>query len=441
MLKSMLKTMSKSQNTGNGVCNEVKPMLPNIQQPLPQANLQARARRYAMVVSLLFARQNLTGKLATAHRGARHLSLGIRLTDPTQLDRALALSEPLALSAGTSAVLAQRLEGIVSYQFELPQAQWEFYNRADLPTLAAVGLAEQRRPVTFELDPPHVLVAGTTGSGKSETLKSILIALLTTHEPGSLGLVLVDPHRDYTDFTNAAHLLMPIAHEPGDIAAALTWAVDELARRKEADTKDAPTLIVAIDEADIALSDRRNLEAARIISKQARKFGIHLFVSTQKPTHADLPGILDMLLNRYVGLVSDGRMSATLTGHAGLQAHRLTGKGDFLRVIGATCQRFQVAMATTQDYEQLPRAEVRPAPVVSPDLILLPADKPTGRPPLDVDPIIAARYFWRNPEAISITMARELFNLSRTGHDLHKKFVSEFIAELRRLKAASQIGA
>ncbi|MBE7469624.1 MAG: hypothetical protein DPW09_17805 [Anaerolineae bacterium] len=402
-------------------------------------NLQGRARRYAIVINLLYGRVGLAGSLKAAHRGARHLSLGVRLSDPTQLDRALKLAEPLALHAGTENVLAQRDGGLVFYQFQLAQGFWEQYTRADVSGLA-VGLAESRRPVLFDLDPPHALVAGTTGSGKSETLKSILLALLTTYTPQELGVILVDPHRDYSDFANVAHLVMPIANEPGDIRQALAWANNELAHRKAEDIKEGRAIVIAVDEADLALADKMNLEAAKNIAKQARKYRVHLIVSTHKPLHSDLPGILDMLINRFIGLVSDAKISATLTGHAGLQAHKLTGKGDFLHIAGAICERFQVAMATRQDYEALPRTEVKPVEVNALDLLTLPPEKPIGRPTLEVDPVIAAQYFWRNPNSISIAMARELFNLSRNGHDLHKKFVLDFITELRRLRAAAQLG-
>ncbi len=323
----------------------------------------------------------------------------------------------------------------------MPGGYWEAYTRADVNGLT-VGLAERRRPVLFEFDPAHCLVAGTTGSGKSETLKSILIALLTHYGPADLGLILIDPHREYTDFNHAAHLVLPIAHEPGDIRRALAWINQELANRKENDARPGRLIVVAVDEADLALGDRQNLAIAQNLAKQARKFRLHLLIATQKPLHSDLPGILDNLGNRFVGLVTDAKMSATLTGQAGLFAHKLTGKGDFLHVTGPTVDRFQVAQATAADFARLPRAELT-APVVSQvDVIDLPgpADKPVGRPALEVNPVVAARYFWANPESVSIAMARDMFGLTRTGHELHKAFAMEFINELKRLRAA-RIGA
>ncbi len=264
--------------------------------------------------------------------------------------------------------------------------------------------------------------------------------------------ILIDPHRDYTDFNHAAHLIMPIAHEPGDIRRALAWVNQELINRKADDNRAGRVIVVAVDEADLALSDRQNLAIAQNLAKQARKFRLHLLIATQKPLHSDLPGILDNLGNRFVGLVVDAKMSATLTGQAGLAAHKLTGKGDFLHVTGPQVDRFQVAQATTADFARLPRAEIA-APVVGPvDIIDWPGpaddyasypvgDKPVGgRPALEVSPAIAARYFWANPESVSIAMARDMFGLTRTGHELHKAFALEFINELKRLRAA-KIGA
>lgn len=418
----------------------------NAAQAAGPAGLPNRARRYAGVISLLFGRLELTGTLKTARRGARHLSLGVRLADPTRLDRAIGLAEPLALHTAAPAVIAGREAGLVVYQFQLAQGYWEYYTRADLPSAEAIGLAEQHRPVVFRLDPPHTLVAGTTGSGKTEAIKSMLIALMA-YRPDELGLILIDPHRDFGDFANAAHLIIPVACEAEEISHALRLVNQELARRKAEGIKDGKLWVVVIDEASdpASLGDKRggfndeNLVIIKQIGAQARKFRIHLVLGTQKPSHTDLPGVFDLLNNRLVGLVADARLSAALTGQAGLQAHKLTGKGDFMHVVGPDYERFQVAVAGRQDFDRLERAESPPALVI-PDLIELPLEpepKPAGgRPPLRVDPVVAANYYWRHPDSISIPMAKELFGLSRDGHGLHKDFVTEFINEVYRLRAA-----
>lgn len=405
-------------------------------------NLKRRARTLSTIVLMLLQKENLTGATITqAHRGARHLSLGVRLTNPTELDKALKLAEAIALSSNSENVIAQRHTGLILYQFQLVQGYWESYTRADLPTPAAVGLAEQRRPISFELDPPHALIAGTTGSGKSETLKSVLLSLMGSYSPAEMSLILVDPNHDYGDFDNAAYLALPRASDKASIRQALSYANQELVNRLESNNRSGKLLVVAIDEAESenALGDAVNLEFARNIAKQGRKYRIHLLIASTKPTQKTLAGLVDQTLNRFVGLVADAHESARLTGHSGLDAHKLTGKGDFIHVAGPSIARFQVALATQKDFDSLPRAEIRPVETISPDLIILPDDPETsagGRPPIQVDPVQAARYFWHNPYTISRAMAAEKLGLSRTAHELHKTFTIQFADELKRLRKA-----
>lgn len=417
-------------------------------QPTFSANqVSSRARRFATVIQLLYTQRGLRGKLQTLDRAARHLSFGVRLFDPMQLDSALKLAEPMALSCGVNAVLAQRVEGVVSYQIELSQAFWEFYNRADLPTPAAVGLGERRRPILFELDPAHTLVAGATGSGKSEALKSILLSLINSFTPAELGLVLIDPHNDYSDFANEAHLVISIARDPQEITSALAWANQELARRKAEDIRDGKTIVVAIGEAAESLAKSVNLQAAQNIARQARKYHVHLVCETQKPTASDLPGIFDNLLNRFIGQLSDAKVSANVTGHSGLQAHKLTGKGDFIHLAGPEVRRFQVAIATGWDFRQLERGEIAPVTVDPVDLVDLPGEFTEGLPQRGrpefrpCDPELMAFYFFHDPRQVSRDMARQVLNLTRTQHEAYKDFVMRFVAAYLKFKNQKQIGA
>jgi hypothetical protein len=375
--------------------------------------LQRRARFYAHILSILFQSQNLAGgRLATASRGARHLSLGIKLSDPTELDKALKLAESLALASNTEAVLSQRQLGLIIYQFQLAQGFWQSYTRADLPSNKAVGLAEKRQPVEFDLSPlPHSLIAGTTGSGKTETVKSILLSLMAQYSPNELSLVVCDAHGDLPEFENVAHLALPLATTQEEMRQALLFVNQELANRKAENIRDAKIVVLAIDEATETLETEASQAIVKMICREGRKFGIHIILGTQKPSHKDLPGILDLLNNRFVGLVADGKLSANLTGHAGLQAHKLTGQGDFIHIAGLDIKRFQVAQATRQDFERLERAE--------------------GRPKLEVLPHVASWYHFFDNK-ISIGQARER-GISRDSHSLHKGFVSQFMATTQAL--------
>lgn len=404
------------------------------------SNLQYRARFYARVVNLLFIRQQLSGgRLQSVGRAARHLSLGIRLTNPLELDKALKLNEAIALSANAEAVLAQRRAGLVIYQFQLNPALWEAYTRANLPLPQAVGLAEQRQPVSFSFeDEPHALIAGTTGSGKTETIKSALVALMSVYSPVELRLVLCDPNHMLLDFENVAHLALPIARKPAEMQQALLYCRQELARRKAGNIKDEPILCLVLDEATETLTTEADLSIVKSIVKQGRAFRVNAIVGTQRPNQKELPGIIDMLLNRFVGKVANARLSAQLTGHSGLQAHKLTGKGDFIHVAnGDNATRFQVALATRQDFERLERAEIKPVTIDPQTEVHLPAAveaRPVGRPRLEVEPEYLAWYFHHHPERISRNQAQQLLGLSRDRHNLHKHFCLKFIKSYQQFR-------
>lgn len=401
-------------------------------------NLRQRAEKYQRVVDGLFFHRGITGKTQRFSRGARHLTMPIVLDNPLNLEKALKLSENIALRSSVSYVQAYRQEGYVIYQFDLNPGFWESYTRQDVKGLA-VGLADSRRPVKFGFDLPHCLVAGTTGSGKSVTIASILFGLMISYSPQESGMVIIDPDKELTGFTNAAHLEMPIAHEADEIHNALLWSDQQLKYRRQEDIKNGKTLIIAADEAqqDKVLGDARNKAIVQNIA-QGRKYNVHLVIGTQKPSHTDMPKILDNLGNRFIGLVADAGIGSRLTGQPGLNCNKLTGKGDFVHVQGGTTERLQVAMVTSRDYESLDRKEVKPVKVDSIDVIDLPAELPDpvgGRPvEVQLNPQYLAWYFHHHPDKISRGMARETLGLKQRGHELHQQFCREFIKAYLELR-------
>lgn len=411
--------------------------------------LETRAQFLARVISVLYGRRGLRGRLTSATRGARFLSLGIRLADPLKLDTALALAENLALATNTPAVIAQRREdspGLVSYQFQLQSGYWQSYTRADListPGAIGVGLGEARHQVDFTFDLPHCLVAGASRiAGKTETVKSILCGLFTTYEGrAELGAIICDPDHDYRAFANAAHLVYPIAHEAEAIDTALDFADQEYARRRAANARKATPWVIAIDEAETELKDPRRRDIVEGLGRGAAKFQMFLVIATQKPKAANLGDLLNNLSNRFVGYVTDAPTSARLSGHADLGCHKLTGRGDFMH-IGQTIERLQVAMATEADISRIPRAELDPPevePADSPRVLNFPeppAPSGPGRPPTEIEPRKIAHYLLRGPHKISIAQARDTLELARYAHYKHRDFAIELADELRRLYAA-----
>ena len=396
------------------------------------SQLIGRAKIYAYVVQSILQNQRIGGRMISAVKGARHISFGVRLSNPDDLSMAMSLSDKIAYAANVEHVLIQRYKGVLVYQFQLPQGLWAYYNRSDLPDSHFLGLAEQKRPIAFSFEhSPHALIAGTTGSGKTETVKSLGVSLATTYKPSELEMIIINPKRDMTEFENLAHLAMPICYEIEDGHKAVQWVNEQL--RERIGKGITKKLVLLIDEPDVlGLDGSKTLKAnLQTIAQIGRSENVHLIISTQKPSHRDLPKILDNLINRFVGLVSDAGVSVQLTGKSGLQAHMLTGKGDFIHSEGNLVERFQVALATKQDFEKLPRAEIK-----QPEILKLPVFESIekGRPKLEIEGDILAEYCHRGPKNISRKEAFENFNLSQRGHERHQEEARKFIKKIKELR-------
>ena len=163
------------------------------------------------------------------------------------------------------------------------------------------------------------------------------------------------------------------------------------------------------------------------LAKLGRSYNVNLIIGDQKPSQTDLPKVTDNALNRFIGLVGDAGVSARLTGHSGLAAHKLTGKGDFLHVVGASVTRFQVAMARKKDFDALERLHTPPKPAIE---VKLPVDVelPTeprrgGHKPLTVEAAPLAVYMHHNE--LSIRQGKELLGFSKSRHNFYKAFLAD----------------
>jgi DNA segregation ATPase FtsK/SpoIIIE-like protein len=197
----------------------------------------------------------------------------------------------------------------------------------------------------------HILVAGTTGSGKSEWLRSVIAGLIATNTPQTLRLVLIDPKRNAFNWLQGSPFLhIPIVYPDEQSAVeVLQQLVDEMERRYQqfaevkADTladfnrqskSPAPRIVCICDEyADLLLRDkqeRRELEQ-RIsrLGAKARAAGVHLILATQQPSREIIKGVLDTNIPARVGLMMTKSIESNmLLGQAG--AENLLGKGDLL---------------------------------------------------------------------------------------------------------------
>ena len=384
---------------------------------------------------------------------ARHLTVICRLVDSTQLDKALKSTDSIALESGSPNVFLRKNRYFLDAQFELPYQLWQSFTRSDIGQddigISRISRRLGNQTVKFELldSRPHSLFAGTTGSGKTEAMKSSLVALMNSYTPNQLGIGIVDVKRSkYKDFANTSFLVAPIAKDSNEIDNLIMWFGEQFRLRRQDSifaSDGAKRLVLVLDESQddllLGMKDRHNEQNLRIVHKlvtQGRDYGIHIIIGTQKPSRDGLPKILDNLDNRYTGKVVDAKASSNATGLPQLGAHKLTAQGDFLYIPDAfNVVRFQVAMATQSDYDALPRAiDVKPIKTQIDTTVLNMPTKQSGRPPKIVQPEMVARYLISGYGNISISKARNELGLNRTEHTRTIDFVKRLIKEVKRLK-------
>lgn len=225
---------------------------------------------------------------------------------------------------------------------------------------------------------PHMIIAGTTGSGKSVCTNSIIMSILYHASPDEVRMVLVDPKVvEFQPYDGVPHLLIPVVTNPQKAAGALNWAVIEMERRYALcaqygvrdlrgyntiaectpELKKLPQILIIIDEfADLMMSSSKEVEAAVIrIAQKARAAGIHLIIATQRPTVDVITGLIKSNVPSRIGMsVKSVQDSRNILDCAG--AETLLGNGDLLfypngsrepkRVQGCFCSDAEVEAVT-----------------------------------------------------------------------------------------------
>lgn len=204
-------------------------------------------------------------------------------------------------------------------------------------------------PMAVDLEKmPHLLIAGSTGSGKSVSINSIIITLLYNNSPADLRFLMVDPKRvELTCYNGIPHLLAPVVTEVDRTVSALKWAVHEMERRYKvfaetgrrnfaaynANPPDGkmPFIVIIIDElADLMAAAANEVESSIVrLAQMARATGIHLIVATQRPSVDVITGLIKAnITSRIAFAVASQVDSRTILDMSG--ADKLLGKGDML---------------------------------------------------------------------------------------------------------------
>ena len=298
-------------------------------------------------------------------RGPSVTRYEVELEKGVKLSKLTTAADDIALSLGASGVRIAAVPGKISVVgIEVPNRAVTTVSLREV--IDSQEFAKAKSKSTFSVGKdiggncivgniaklPHMLIAGTTGSGKSVCMNSIIISLLYKASPDDVKLIMVDPKMvELGIYNGIPHLLIPVVTDPKKAAGSLQWAVTEMMRRYKAmsdagvrdlesfnsimeheeDVKKLPQVVVIIDElADLMLVAAKEVEESICrIAQMGRAAGIHLVIATQRPSADVITGLMKANIpSRIAFAVASAMESRIILDTQG--AEKLVGKGDML---------------------------------------------------------------------------------------------------------------
>ena len=308
---------------------------------------------------------NIDAHIINVTRGPSVTRYEVELDRGVRLNKLTGCADDIALSLGASGVRIAAVPGKISVVgIEVPNRtvttvslrevidSGEFSN-AKSKSSVALGKSIDGNCVVGNISKmPHMLIAGTTGSGKSVCMNSIIISLLYKAGPEDVKLIMVDPKMvELGIYNGIPHLLIPVVTDPKKAAGSLQWAVTEMLRRykmmsdmgvrdlesynsivmNEEDGQKLPQIVVIIDElADLMMVAAKEVEDSICrIAQMGRAAGMHLIIATQRPSANVITGLMKANIpSRIAFSVASAMESRIILDTMG--AEKLVGKGDML---------------------------------------------------------------------------------------------------------------
>ncbi|MBM6775268.1 FtsK/SpoIIIE family DNA translocase [Olsenella profusa] len=332
----------------------------------------------------------LTSRVEGWIAGPSVTTFKISMGEGERVSKIVNLEDDIALSLAAKSVrIFAPIPGTSLVGIEIPNEKPQPVFLSDVlpyatggPLDCAFGRDSEGRPIVVDLAGlPHLLVAGTTGSGKSVLLNAIIMSMLMRATPEQVRLIMVDPKRvEFTGYAGLPHLYVPVVTEPRQAASALQWGVTEMERRlkvfehykvrdiktyngnvdggKYADMenppKHMPYFVIVIDElADLMMVAGKDVESSIVrIAQLGRAAGIHLIVATQRPSADVVTGLIRANIDNRVALSVDNSInSRIILDQKG--AEQLLGKGDMLvKLRGKKPRRAQGCWVSDEEIEQ-----------------------------------------------------------------------------------------
>ena len=307
----------------------------------------------------------IDARIINVTRGPSVTRYEVELDKGVRLNKLTGCADDIALSLGASGVRIAAVPGKISIVgIEVPNRSVTTVSLRDVIGSPEFGKAKSRTSFAVGKDiggscivgniakMPHMLIAGTTGSGKSVCMNSIIISLLYKASPEDVKLIMVDPKMvELGIYNGIPHLLIPVVTDPKKAAGSLQWAVTEMMRRykmmsdlgvrdlesynsiveNEEDGQKLPSVVVIIDElADLMMVAAKEVEESICrIAQMGRAAGMHLIIATQRPSADVITGLMKANIpSRIAFSVASAMESRIILDTQG--AEKLVGKGDML---------------------------------------------------------------------------------------------------------------
>ncbi len=332
-----------------------------------RSNMTGELRQTASILQQTLEEFSLPAKVVGWLAGPTVTMFKVELPSGVRLAKLTNLSDDIALALAASAVRIAQIPGTSLVGVEIPNKVRSSVLLGDIlpnckpgPLQVAIGEDVDGEKICVDLAKmPHLLIAGTTGSGKSVCLNAMIMTILMRATPAEVRMILIDPKRvEMSLYNGIPHLFVPPVTEPKEAASALKWAVAEMERRlkvfeavgaknigfynqmiQKGDLTDEdgnhpdemPFIVIVVDElSDLMMVAGKDVEDSIVrIAQLARAAGIHLIIATQRPSSNVVTGMIKANITNRIGLlVATNVDSRVILDQSG--AEKLVGNGDML---------------------------------------------------------------------------------------------------------------
>ena len=332
----------------------------------------------------------VSAKVENVSVGPTNTRYEIKPAEGVRVSKIANLADDIALNLAAESIRIEApIPGKQAVGIEIPNKEKDMVALRDI--IADVKFKEAKSKLAFAVGRdaagetvvadiakmPHVLIAGSTGSGKSVCINTLITSIIYKAKPSEVKLVMVDPKVvELSVYNGIPHLLIPVVTDPKKAAGALQWAVQEMINRyhlfAEKNVRDItgynealeaegieeklPQIVIIIDElADLMMVAAKDVEDAICrLAQMARAAGMHLVIATQRPSVDVITGVIKAnIASRIAFAVTSGVDSRTIIDSIG--AEKLLGKGDMLFYPSGTIkpQRIQGAFVSDSEVEKI----------------------------------------------------------------------------------------